>query len=212
VHLRARVSIQGNLEEANDTLTLPVNQGVWVKTLNELGYGRVMLLEVPVPDERDRPELAQAVKDLVAGQQALLQGHDREAVGHLRDSLEALGSALNDGDESSAIVDALFRGQRAMDKPTRMRVLRRALKLMTHPARHRDEVTAAIDYDRVDAVSLISMVAALMPMAHEARAQAAAEPASGAPSRASTQPTDVQQPVRQPERLDPSATDAQRPL
>jgi hypothetical protein len=49
-----------------------------------------------------------------------------------------------------------------MTKAERLRVLRRALKLVTHPARHRDEVTAAIDWSRIDSAQLIFMTAAFI--------------------------------------------------
>jgi hypothetical protein len=176
VGFRARVAAQGQVAEVDDTLQHTVQQSAWTKILGEIGYKRIMLLEIPVPNEHERPELAQAVKDLVAAQDAMARGHERESVGHLRDTLESIGLALKDGDDISAVAEALFQKSRSMDKATRLRVVRRALKLITHPARHRDEVTVDIEYDRVDAVSLISMVAALMPMAYETHSQAAAEP------------------------------------
>ncbi len=169
VALRARIFTGTEFQEVDDTLSLTINQGTWVKTLNELGYSRIMLLEVPIPDSQERPELAQAVSDLAGAQQALIQGHYREAVGQCRDVLESLGLALKDSDEHSPQIDALFTGSRSMDKAARLRVLRQAAKLVTHPAKHRDEVTAEIEYGRVDAVSLIAIAAALLPMAHGAR-------------------------------------------
>jgi len=48
------------------------------------------------------------------------------------------------------------------DTADRLRVLRRALKVVTHPARHRDQVTAAIDWSRIDAAQMITMTAAFI--------------------------------------------------
>lgn len=55
-----------------------------------------------------------------------------------------------------------FSGAREMDKAKRLRLLRRAARVFTHPARHRDEVTASFEWNRIDAASTISIVAALL--------------------------------------------------
>jgi hypothetical protein len=49
-----------------------------------------------------------------------------------------------------------------MTKADRLRVPRRALKLVMHPARHRDEVSVLIDWSRIDATQLITMTAAFI--------------------------------------------------
>ena len=49
-----------------------------------------------------------------------------------------------------------------MTKGERLRVLRRALILVTHPARHRDQVTVAFDWSRIDSAQMIAMVAAFL--------------------------------------------------
>ena len=49
-----------------------------------------------------------------------------------------------------------------MNKAERLRLLRRAAKVPTHPARHRDEVAAAIEWSRIDASSIVTITAALL--------------------------------------------------
>ncbi len=139
-----------------------VNQGTWVETLQELGYARTLLLEIPIPDEDTAPELTQAVNYMTSAQQAMNQGKSREAVGCCRDALEALSDALGDKDDQDTAAQELFKNTRALDKAGRLRVLRRALKVFVHPARHGDEDSARIEYCRSDSVAIISMIAALI--------------------------------------------------
>lgn len=140
-----------------------VNQGVWIDILREMGYQHTLLLEVPLPDPVTQPELAKAVADLEQAQTHMLGGHDRDAVGSLRDALEQVSLALGDNDQIPPDVEnLLFANSRSMTKAERLRVLRRALKLVTHPARHRDQVTVAIDWSRIDAAQMITMTAAFI--------------------------------------------------
>ena len=152
----------GLIRLPSDHLSHHVNQGTWSEILQQMGFRRVMLLEIPVPDERTSPELAEAAAHLAKAQQALDRGEYREAVGCCRDVLESLSVALGDSDNQDPEVQSLFKNTRSMDKEARLRVLRRALKNLSHPARHADEVSAQIDWNRSDATSAITMIAALL--------------------------------------------------
>jgi hypothetical protein len=137
-----------------------VNQGVWVGVLEQMQYRRTMLLEVPVPDPQRQPELAHAVDVLGRAQKAMTRGDYRDAVGLCREVLEEMSTALGDSEPSP--LPELFSGQRQMSKAERLRVLRHALKVFTHPAHHRDAVSVAMEWNRIDAASTITMVAALL--------------------------------------------------
>lgn len=143
--------------------SLAINQGVWVSVLEQLGYRKTMLIEVPVPDPAEQPELSEAINLLGQAQGHMQRGHDREAVGALRDVLEQLTMALGDDDNLDPdLTRVLFSNGRSMTKADRLRVLRRALKLVTHPARHRDQVSVLIDWSRVDSQQMLTMVAAFL--------------------------------------------------
>jgi hypothetical protein len=75
-----------------------VNQGVWIEVLGQMGYQQTLLIEVPAPDPHAQPELAEAVALLGQAQANLQRGHDRDAVGALRDVLEqlTLGAEVED--------------------------------------------------------------------------------------------------------------------
>lgn len=140
-----------------------VNRGVWVEVLEQMNYRRTLLIEVPPPDEQAQPELADAVRLLGEAQQHMLRGHDRDAVGSCRDVLEAARVAIGDTDDIPAdLHEVLFAKSRSMSKSERLRVLRRALVLVTHPARHRDEVAARIQWGRTDAAAMVTMTAAFL--------------------------------------------------
>lgn len=66
----------------------------------------------------------------------------------------------DDDDLDPEITRVLFTNGRTMSKAERLRVLRRALKLVMHPARHQDEVTVNIDW--IDAAQMITMTAAFI--------------------------------------------------
>lgn len=142
--------------------SFPVNQGTWIEILGQCGYSRTMLLEVPVPDTESAPVLAEAVSRLKKAQEALVRGEYREAVGACRDVLESLSQVLADRDDQDQEFQQLFQNTRGMDKEARLRVVRRALKILCHPARHADLVSAQIYWDRADAIAVVTMVSALL--------------------------------------------------
>lgn len=141
---------------------LSIPQGVWVPMLEQMGYQRTLLLEVSIPDADHRPELANAVKLLSRSQGLIAEGQYTEAVGICRDVLEEITRALRDENVPDVPVAGLFEQTRQMNKAERLRLLRRAAKVLTHPARHRDEAAAAIEWSRIDAVSIVTITAALI--------------------------------------------------
>ena len=171
VPIRAQLEIDGESVVVHDPMALEVNQGTWVENLATMGYAEIRLIEVPVLDSSVYPDLAGAVGDLTAARKSMHNGDWREAVGRCRDALESIGLELGDGDDVDPSVRHLFANTRRMSKRERTQFLRRALKLMTHPARHRDDLSKTIDWTRTDAVTLIAMVAATLQLAHDQRRQ-----------------------------------------
>ncbi|MBJ7604586.1 MAG: hypothetical protein JF888_15630 [Candidatus Dormibacteraeota bacterium] len=147
----------GNLNQQQLQASTTVNQGVWVRVLEQLGFSRTLLLELEVPSSAGDPGLAAAVVQLQKAQNALIQGEYRDAVGACRDVLEEVSKAV--GDDR---VQLGGKPVRELDKAERLVQLRQALKNVTHPARHRDEVAANIDWVRRDAISIVTMTAAVI--------------------------------------------------
>lgn len=150
------------------TLQHRANQGTWIEILGQMGYRKIMLLEIPVLGDEVSPQFPAAAEHLQTAQAHMLRGHFRDAVGACRDVMESLSSALND--EGAQLPDAIkswFDGARAMSKEERLRIVRKALKILTHPARHADEVSTAIEWGPADARAAIIMAAALLNVAGE---------------------------------------------
>lgn len=162
VSLWARVVRNSEFEFVSDTVTHHVNKGVWVETLGQLGYAKRMLLEVPVPDPNDAPQLAETAGHLSKAHQAMTRGDWRETVGCCRDVLESLSVALGEGKYTDPDMASIFENSRNKNKDERLRAIRQALMVFTHPARHADEVSAAIEWDRTDAVVMVSTLSALL--------------------------------------------------
>lgn len=112
----------GNVRQVNVGGAHVLNQSAWLALLEQIGYQKTMLLEVPVPDAQQQPELAAAVRSLASAQQAMARGDYRDAVGLCRDVLEEVKRALKDDD------DVGFANQRDMNKADRLRLLRRAMR------------------------------------------------------------------------------------
>lgn len=138
------------------TAAYVVSQSTWVQFLEQVSYRKTLLLEIPVPPKQRSPELAAASAELERAQKAIERGDYRDAVGYCRDVMENILRALKDTD----LID--FTNTRSMDKADRLRLLRRAFRTFTHPAKHSDDVAVAIEWNRVDAVSAISISAALL--------------------------------------------------
>lgn len=145
------------------SLEYRANQSDWIEVLEQMGYRKTLLLEIPIPQGEVAPQLTKAAEHLQIAQTHLLGGHFRDAVGACRDVLEALSVALNDErGQSPQEIKSWFEGTRDMNKAERLRIVRRALKLLTHPARHADEIAASIEWGPTDARAIVIMAAALL--------------------------------------------------
>jgi len=133
------------------------NQSTWIAVLAQMEYQKVMLLELPVPDAQQSPELAAAAATLAQAQQAMSRGDYRQAVGLCRDIMDQVNQALSDDDNLEE-----FANLRQKSKADRVRLLRRALRVFTHPAHHPNDAEKQFDWNRIDAASTISIVAALL--------------------------------------------------
>jgi hypothetical protein len=165
----------GGLNQQQFQVATVVNQGVWVRVLEHLGYGRTLLFEIEAPDGEKEPGMAAAVDQLQLAQKALVDGDYRAAIGACRDVLEEVSKAV--GDDR---VQMSGKPARDLDKAERLLLLRQALRNVTHPARHRDQVSANIDWTRRDAVSILGMTVAVITGLGAAGARPSPTPAAPA--------------------------------
>jgi hypothetical protein len=126
--------------------------------LDRLGYAKLILLEIPIFDELGS-RFQDASDHLRRARTAMLRGEYRDAVACCRDVIESLSRALGDSDER---IKKLVENTYVLDKPDRLRLVRQALKIFTHPAKHADEVAASFEWTREDAMAAIGMTGSLM--------------------------------------------------
>jgi hypothetical protein len=152
----------------NASLRYRANQSTWVEVLDQMGYRKTMLLEIPILEEKVSPLFPEAAEHLKTAQTHLLKGHFRDAVGSCRDVMESLSTALSDDKhQPPETIKAWFKDMQNMGKEERLRLVRRALRVLTNPARHADEVSASIGWNPEDARAVIVMAATLLQMAAE---------------------------------------------
>lgn len=153
---------QSGFREVNSQQDHAVNQGTWVEILNHFGYKKLMMIEIPIPDPLQSPNLSKAISYLAEAQSAVVERRFRNAVGSCRDVMESLSAALEDQDEKDLAVKAIFENARSMDKERRFRVVRQAMKVLSNPAHHADAAADQSGWDRMDALSIVAMSAVLL--------------------------------------------------
>jgi hypothetical protein len=159
-------SVQWGTQQLNQVeLCYPANQSTWIKILEQIGYRKTLLLEVPLLPEEISPTFANAIKHLQNAQTQLLQGQYRNTVSECRDVLEAISVALDDEKEQTPVeLKAWFSDTRSMSKEHRIRLMRRAFKVLTHASKHADNNAASIEWGPTDARMALSMAASLLQM------------------------------------------------
>lgn len=140
-----------------------VNQSDWVRVLSDMGYRDILLLEVPIVPDTIDPDLAAACQRMKKAHTLLIEGHYDKAAEQCRHVMEAVGTALQDGEGNTAVLIAALKDRDRMTKIERIMALRRAIFTMSCLAAHsKGEVALTTTWSRHDAVSLVSMTAALL--------------------------------------------------
>lgn len=132
-----------------------VPQSEWVRILEQAGYDRRLLLEIPAPNPEEFPELARAAGLLREAQEALFRGDYRKAVVGSRAALEALTEVLKDRDQPGWKAFG-----RELDQEGRFRLARAALFHLCSLAAHEGEKPT--DWLREDAAAILAMVGAVL--------------------------------------------------
>jgi len=139
---------------------LVISQSDWIKILENIGYRKTLLIEIPVPTGETNPALTEATKHLANAQKQMLLGHYREAVSACRDVLESLNRSINDDAEPAST-------KKKRDKRERFLAIRASLHDLTHAAKHVDDITSLIEWNLADARASISLAATLLQWASE---------------------------------------------
>jgi len=113
-----------------------INQGTWIDILSQMGYRETMLLEIPIIDEFTTT-IPSLKTDFDMAQTQLLLGHWRQSVEACRKIYEALSQKMNDKKVTDKVE---FKEISKEDKMEHIRLLRRAMYIITCKASHIDDV------------------------------------------------------------------------
>jgi len=160
-----RLKLMGEVWHGNaatpiqETVECRVSQSDWLAALEQSGFGRTLLFEVPLPATEDSNAPAPA-RYLQQAQRLFVQGHYDEAVAICRKALEAAMATGNDQ------VDAMksFRGGKDKDLNLGQRelVIRQSVMNYLHPAHHHGDDEEVLRYDRSSAAMALGLTASLL--------------------------------------------------
>ncbi|MGI8429978.1 MAG: hypothetical protein ACR2OB_11910 [Solirubrobacteraceae bacterium] len=141
-------------------LEYQIKPAQWVEVLEHWRYAQGFLLQVPILTGAQSVKAIRAKNDLEKALRDMGEGRYRDAVSACRDALEAAYGAVDK--DLHAELGYKVENLRDADKETRFWLVRRALWAVTHAAKHRDETTQDIEWERRDAAAVVTMLGALL--------------------------------------------------
>ncbi len=132
----------------------------WVELLEAWDYAQGFLIQVPVLSDTSSIAAVKASKDLRLAVSEMTSGRYRAAVAACRDALESAYGA-SDKDRYPELGYSVP-GIREASKEERFWTLRRGAWAVANAAKHSDEETRDIEWERRDAQALILSVSALL--------------------------------------------------
>jgi hypothetical protein len=148
------------IQAFSDELVYRVKAAEWIEVLEHWHYAQGFLLQVPKFSSRDSVQGVHALGDLEKAISDMAEGRYREAIAACRDALEtAYGS-----DDKSLYPELEYsvKGLQDANKQARFWLARRGVWAIANVAKHRDEATRQIEWERRDAQALILMLSALL--------------------------------------------------
>jgi hypothetical protein len=141
----------GNTRSGWDEKTLSVERSAWLKILEQIGYSKIITIEIPTTGEGSNPELEISYLKLQEAQNAFFRNDWKQAVSLCRDCLETLPAKDTDFTKSN----------RDYTKFDRMQVLQRIMNLC-HLAKHSDELSHNTSWYREDALFMLATCGAFI--------------------------------------------------
>ncbi len=170
--LKLHLNLQGAvLRDATDTadastelfwgeLVYRLKATDWIEVLEHWRYAQGFLLQVPKFTNRDSARALRASDDLEKAIKDMTEGRYREAIAACRDTLETAYG--NEDKDRHPELEYSVKGLSEADKGARFWLARRGVWAVAHAAKHRDEATRDIEWERRDAQALILMLSALL--------------------------------------------------
>jgi hypothetical protein len=165
VRLQAEVRLGNEIQIAREDLTGDFNLSQWIVALDQAGFGRSVLFEVPIPSEP--AALGSSMELLEIARRYLASGHYSEVVAKCRMVLEGLTQELND---VAAIKAASETPARDRTVQQRELIMRKAATDFAHLAHHPSGISLDDAFDRIAAQMMLGTTAALVSSAMYRRA------------------------------------------
>lgn len=144
---------------ANDEVLCNVPQSDWIAVLEQIGYRKTLLLEVPIPqgDEGSVPQ-----RHLETARSHMLRGQYEDAVASCRKALEGWTTQRSEVESISRARGTKKSAPRSLTLYERELLLRDAANNFADLAHHADDVANAERYGREDAVMMVAVTAAII--------------------------------------------------
>lgn len=163
--IQFRLKIQAHLTRgdeafaANDDVQCSVSQSDWIAVLEQMGYRKTLLLELPIPqgDEGSVPQ-----RHLETARSHMLRGHYEDAVASCRKALEGWTTQRAEVDAVKKARETKRTASRSLTLFDRELLLRDAATNFADLAHHADEVASAESYGREDAAMIVAITAAIL--------------------------------------------------
>ncbi len=135
-----------------DDRSIIIEQSSWIKILDQMGYSKILTIEIPTSGEKSNPKYTLAYTKLSEAQQSMLRGEWRQAVALCRDCLETLPTFPTEEIIPSS----------KNTKSERLQLIQKLLHL-THLAKHsNNDVANTADWQREDALFMLATCGALV--------------------------------------------------
>jgi hypothetical protein len=159
----ARAHANGSLVEGRmaEEQAFSIDRDEWLGQLKAAAFADTLIVEIPVPDPRSAPPLAEATGLLRQALDHSAHGRPAEAVGGCRVAVEALGNAGFGRHAPENVVHFIKENARRLSMDQRYSVLRAAVELYCSPPHH----PGAHDVGPADAAFATAVTAALLALA-----------------------------------------------
>lgn len=163
--IQFRLKIQTHLTKGSETLATndeilcTVSQSDWITVLEQVGYKKTLLLELPIP-QGDEESVSQ--RHLATARSHILRGHYEDSVASCRKALEGWTTQRAEGDAVKKARDTKRSASRSLTLYERELLLRDAAINFSDLAHHADDVANAERYSHEDAIMMVAITAAVL--------------------------------------------------
>lgn len=136
-----------------DDRALRIEQSAWIKVLEQIGYSKILMIEIPTSGEASNQNYTLAHAKLAEAKMAMLRGEWRQTVALCRECLETLPTFP---DDSLKVTDE-------STKLERIQLLQKNLFRLSSLAKHaNNDVANNTDWQREDALFMLATCGAMV--------------------------------------------------